>query len=104
MRGENRRNLLEERLCPWHEGSIGSLRHLAGYRTFGSAQSRPVVVRQPERDFQMENIEKFDEMVRPAGRYRARSHGIFEGQIPTDDPGKDLPQCGISIGVGAAGE
>ena len=32
------------------------------------------------------------------------AHGVFENQIPADDPGEDFAQRGVGIGVGAAGD
>ena len=49
-----------------------------------------MVVSQPEWHLYMEDIEQFDEVVRPSGGYRARTHGVLEGQVPADDPGKQL--------------
>src|SRR5580704_7929669 len=41
-------------------------------------------------------------MVRPAGGQRAGAHGVFQRQIPADNPGKDLAECGVRVGVSAA--
>src|ERR1019366_10616967 len=57
---------------------------------------------QPQRHLDVENIEQFDEMIRPTGRYRTRAHGVFEREIPADDPGKNLAQRGVSVGISAA--
>src|SRR5262249_4299634 len=71
----NRRDFLQDRLRARYQGGVGSLRHLAGNGAFRGAERRPVVVGQPQRYFQVKDIEKLDEVVRPAGRYRTRSHG-----------------------------
>ena len=77
-------------------------RHLACNHLRSGAQSCPVVVGQPQRHLDLENIEQLDEVVGPAGRNRARTHGIFQREVPADDPGEQLTQRGIGIGVSAA--
>ena len=50
-----------------------------------------------------DDFKKFFEILRPvSGNHRA-THRVFEYQIPADDPRHQLAECGISVGVGAAG-
>ena len=39
----------------------------------------------------------------PSGGYGGRAEGIFQDQIPADDPGKDFSQRGVAVGIGRAG-
>ena len=72
---------------------------------FSAVRKRgPVVVGQPQRHLQMKDIQELDEVVRPAGGNRARAHGVFERQVPADDPGENFAQRGVGVGVGAAGQ
>ncbi len=41
---------------------------------------------------------------REAHRHRHVRDGVFEDQIPADDPGEDLAQDRVGVGVGAAGD
>ncbi len=43
------------------------------------------------------------EVARPTGCDRRSAKGIFEGQVPADDPCDKLAQSGIAVGVGRAG-
>ena len=95
-------DFIEKGLGARNERSICRLRHLAGDNLLRLPQPGPVVVGQPKRHLDMQDIEQLDKVVGPAGRNRARAHGIFEGQVPADNPGKDLTQGGIGIGVGTA--
>ena len=104
LRGHDVRHLVEEGLRAGNQRWIGSLRHLPGDNIFGGAQSGPVVVGQPQRHLDVEDIQQFDEVVRPARRHRAGAHGVFERQVPADDPGEQFAQRGVRVGVGAAGQ
>ena len=66
------------------------MRHLTRDNLLGLPQAGPVVVGQPKRHLDMKDIEQLDKMIRPAGRNGAGAHGIFERQIPADNPGKDF--------------
>ena len=61
-----------------------------------------MVIGQPQRHFDLENIEQLDEVVGPARGNRARAHGVFQREIPADDPGEQFPQGSVGIGVSAA--
>ena len=87
---------------PGTSEAVRGLRHLPGDDLLRLPQPGPVVVGQPKRHLDMQDVEQLDKVVGPAGRNRARAHGIFEGQVPADNPGEDLAQGGIGIGVGAA--
>jgi hypothetical protein len=53
---------------------------------------------------QAEPVEQVDDV---GGEADADAHvgaGVFENQIPADDPGDELAECGVGIGVGRAGD
>ena len=43
-----------------------------------------------------------DDIARPANRDGDGADGVFEDQVPADDPGKQFAQGGVAVGVGAA--
>ena len=43
------------------------------------------------------------QIVRPAGGDDARPDGVFEDQVPADDPGDQLAQRRVRVGVCTAG-
>ena len=47
-------------------------------------------------------VQQADDVARPADRDGGRAHGVFEDQVPADDPGDELAQRRIGVGVGAA--
>ena len=47
-------------------------------------------------------MQQRDDIARPADGDGGGAHGVFEDQVPADDPGEDLAQRRVSIGVGAA--
>src|SRR6266446_4627749 len=49
----------------------------------------------------MKNIQQLDEVVRPAGGTRACSPGVFQRQVPANDPGQQLAQRRVGVSVGA---
>ena len=51
-----------------------------------------------------EIMQQRDNIARPADGDGGGAHGVFEDEVPTDDPGEDLAQGRIGIGVGAAGD
>src|SRR6266481_6090493 len=95
-------DFIQESLRAWYECCVGRLRHLTRHQILRCVECCPVVVGQPQRHLDVEDIQQLDEMVRPARRNRARTHGIFKRQIPTDDPSKELPERRVRIGVRAA--
>ena len=94
-------DLVEESLSAGNERGIGGDCHLSRNGFLGYTQRRPVIVSQPERHFDIENIQQFNKVIRPTGRNRAGAHGVFECEIPTYDPGKNFTERGVSIGVSA---
>ena len=68
------------------------------------SQAGPMVVREPERKTEMENFKEFDEVVGPAGGYGAGAHGVFQREIPPDDPGDEFAEGGVGVGIGGPGE
>ena len=81
---------------------VRCLRHLARDDFRGSVQPGPVIIGQPQWHFDMENIEQLDEVVRPAGGNRAGAHGVFQGEIPANDPGEEFAEGGVGVRVSAA--
>ena len=81
---------------PGSDAGILRQRHLPRHRVLGCTDSRPVVVGQPQRHIDLENLEKLDEVVRPARRNRAGTHGVFQRQVPADDPREQFTQRGIA--------
>ncbi len=51
-----------------------------------------------------EIVAQADDIGGPAYGYRCGSHCVFEHQVPADDPGDELADGGIGVGVGAAGD
>ena len=49
-----------------------------------------------------EVIKHADHVAGPADRHGRSRHGIFQHQRPADDPGENLAEGGIAVGVGAA--
>ena len=47
--------------------------------------------------------EQLVQVARPGRGHRGAAHGVFQDQVPADDPGEDLAQRGVGVGVGAAG-
>ena len=41
---------------------------------------------------------------RPAGSHRRGAEGIFQNQVPADDPGEEFAQGRVAIGVGRSGD
>ncbi len=58
---------------------------------------------QSRRDANPEILQKAEKVAAPAGGDRGGSEGIFQNQIPADDPGKQLSQGGVAVGVGRTG-
>jgi hypothetical protein len=54
------------------------------------------------RQVQIEEGEERLEIVRPPVRHRARRDRVLEHQVPADDPGEELAEGGVGVGVGAA--
>src|SRR5262249_42121855 len=48
-------------------------------------------------------LKEFVEVAGPARGHGGAAHGVFKDQIPADDPGGQLAERGVSVGVGAAG-
>src|ERR1700720_278441 len=60
-----------------------------------------MVVRQPKRNFQPEDIQEFDEVIRPSRGYGAGAHRVFESQIPPDNPREELTERCIGVSISA---
>ena len=50
-----------------------------------------------------EHEEELVEVAGPGRGDRGAAHGVFEDQVPADDPGEDFAQRGVGVGIGAAG-
>ena len=70
--------------------SIGEFHHLAG-------RLHPL-----RREMNAETAEQTDRVAGPADSHGRGAHAIFEDQIPADDPGEDLADGRVGIGVGAS--
>ena len=68
----------------------------------GALSNRPGI-RAAVRDNDPESGHQRLEVIRPTDRHRDITDGVFDDQIPADDPGHQLAQRGICVGVGAAG-
>ena len=53
-------------------------------------------------DRQPSRLDEFGDMGRPADCNGSRRNGVFQDQAPADDPGQQLSQDRITVGVGAA--
>ncbi len=88
----------------------GRLRTMGMPRRCGAAASRPgvwrawssVVDSQSGRCEPEPGQERL-EVVRPAHRHRDVAHGVLEDEVPADDPGHELAERDVGVGVGAAG-
>src|SRR5258708_9207532 len=49
-------------------------------------------------------MQKSDQRLRPADGHSGCADGIFENQIPADDPGQEFAHGRVGISVGAAGD
>ncbi len=54
------------------------------------------------RQMDMEEREEILEVVGPAVRDGGGGHGVLENQVPADDPGKQLAERRVGVGVGRA--
>jgi hypothetical protein len=89
-RAGNNPHFVQKSRSAWNQAGIRSLRHLPRDYVFRGTQPGPVIVCQPQRYFDVQNVQQFDEVVGPAGRDCARSHGIFKRQVPADNPREEL--------------
>ena len=102
MGGADRGHLFKERLRPGQQRSVGGLRHLPRDHGLRRPYRRPMIVGQPQRHLNVEYVEQLYKVIGPAGRYRAGPHGVFQRQIPADDPGEEFAHRRIGIRIGAA--
>src|SRR5207244_3384377 len=52
----------------------------------------------------MQYFQEDVEVLGPVGGQHAAAHGIFQHQVPADDPGEEFAERGVSVGIGAAGD
>ena len=84
-----------------HDEHGGQVQETAGRLQAGRGVVRERRSRQRGRQGQPEILEKADDIGRPAHGNGGCAEQIFKNQIPPNDPGKDLPQCGVGVRVGA---
>ena len=66
-------------------------------------QLRAAGGRQLRRQVDSKIAQERDHVPRPADGHGNGSHGVFQNQVPPNDPGKEFPQCRVAVGIGAAG-
>ncbi len=49
-------------------------------------------------------IQQLDEVTAPTDGHRGAGHHVFQNQIPADEPGDELAERRVAVGVGAAGD
>src|SRR5580658_6519033 len=54
------------------------------------------------REIDAEPSEQLHDISGPAGGYRRGAEGIFENQVPADDPGNEFAQGRVAIGISRA--
>ena len=69
-----------------------------------TATTRPRCGAQRGWETQAQLAEQRDEIARPADGHRRGTERVLEDQIPADDPGDELAERGVAIGVGRAGD
>ena len=69
----------------------------------GAQERRPIAGRQPGWQIAMPKPEQRVEVVAPRDRDRDVADGVFEDQIPADDPRDELTERRVRVGVGASG-
>ena len=50
------------------------------------------------------HVQQLHHVARPAHRNGGRAHGVFQHQVPADDPRQQFAHGGVGVGVGAAGD
>ena len=72
-----------------------------GYLTLGTPPGGRLG--QMSRQVDAELIDETHQVSRPADPDRRRARGVFQHQVPADDPGDQLAHRGVGVGVRAAG-
>ena len=65
-------------------------------RSRGFASSR--------RKAEAEVLAEGEDVAAPAGADGGGAEGVFEDEVPADDPGEDFAERGVAVGVGGAGD
>ena len=60
--------------------------------------------RQPRRYADTKILHKAEDITAPSGGDGSRTEGILQDQIPADDPGENLAECGIAVGISRTGD
>ena len=68
----------------------------------GGEQRRAVVGRDPRRDLDAEAEHELPEVGGPGDRHRDVADRVLEDQVPADDPGHQLAERRVAVGVGGA--
>ena len=102
---EQRRDIKGDMMTS-HHGQRGggiSLQALAAF--FDNPLRGGVIVHQPERESEIEEAAaQLHEVTGPADGHGHVPDGIFQDQVPADDPGDDLPEGGIGVSVSRPGD
>ena len=69
----------------------------------GGLHRRAVVGGEPVRHVQAEQVQEAAEVARPRDRHGDVADRVLDDEIPADDPGDELAERGVGIGVGRAG-
>ena len=69
----------------------------------GAQKRRPVTSRQKRRQHDTETLQQRREVIAPGNRDGNIADGVFQNQIPADDPRHQFAERGVGIGVGASG-
>ncbi len=93
----------QQRRDQHHDGRRRQVDDGGGGRAVGQGHHLPRRRREPRRQAEPHRLQQTHEVARPADGDRRAADGIFQDQIPADDPGRELAQRGIGVGIGAAG-
>ena len=86
--GNRRRGKIRERFAALRDDALG----------------RVVIVHQPHGKLQAkQTAEEPDEITRPTNRHRHVANGVFENEVPADNPGDDFTERRVGISVGGTG-
>ena len=89
-----------------HDGDDNDRRQIEDGRDLRSVRQgdeRPARGRKFGRNVNTYVAQKRNDVARPSNRHGDRTEGIFQNQIPSDDPREKFPERGVAIGVRAAG-
>ena len=115
VRGHALARALEQQPCDQHHdaerrqmdddrnaGDVRRRLQQAVHRRVGAQERRPIAGREPRRKRDAEAAEQRVEVVAPRDRDRDVADGVLEDQIPADDPGDQLSERRVRVGVRAS--